>query len=244
MLGCIELLPVVLDALTSESLLVRVRAAIAAVLLGDRQRGTDALKTMALKPGPHRRHAMRLALMALDSAEGHELLKMTDAFEDCLRVRIIGCGLVGDLSYVPWLIEQMNQPALARIAAEAFVNVTGAEFNRDQLESMPPQDYADGPFDDPDDDVVEVPEDVALPWPDVKRLKSWWKDERAGFATGTRLFLGRPLSVVNCIDVLKRGQQRQRVIAAHHLALLEPGRILFPTSAPTWRQDKLLDTLS
>lgn len=242
-LGRVDLLPLVLEAFSSESQLVRMRAANAAVLLGDRRRGIDALMTMAFKPGPHRRRAMRLALMTLDCAGGHDLLKQTDGFEDSLRVRVMGCGLVGDAKYVPWLIEQMNQPALARIAAEAFVNLTGADFNLDQLESMPPQGHEDGPSDDPDDDVVEVPEDVALPWPDVARVRQWWDDKHARFSAGTRFFLGQPVSAAHCIDVLKRGHQRQRVVAAHHLVLLEPGRVLFPTSAPAWRQDTLLAQL-
>ena len=243
-LGRVDLLPLVLEALTSESQLVRMRAANAAVLLGDRRRGLDALMTMAFKPGPHRRRAMRLALMTLDCAGGHDLLRQAYASEDSLRVRVMGCGLVGDARYVPWLIEQMNQPALARVAAEAFVSVTGADFNLDQLESMPPEGQEEGPSDDPDDDEVEVPEDVALPWPDVERVKTWWHDNHARFAAGTRLFLGQPVSAGHCIDVLERGHQRQRVVAAHHMALLEPGRVLFPTSAPAWRQDTLLQRVS
>jgi len=34
--------------------------------------------------------------------------------------------------------------------------------------------------------------------------------------------------------------QRQRVLAAHYLCLLEPGTPLFNTSAPAWRQQRLL----
>jgi hypothetical protein len=43
-----------------------------------------------------------------------------------------------------------------------------------------------------------------------------------------------------CIDVLKNGYQRQRILAAHYLCLLDPGTPLFNTSAPAWRQQRLL----
>jgi hypothetical protein len=44
----------------------------------------------------------------------------------------------------------------------------------------------------------------------------------------------------HCIDVLKSGYQRQRILAAHYLCRLNPGTPLFNTSAPAWRQQRLL----
>ena len=97
-----------------------------------------------------------------------------------------------------------------------------------------------GPSDDPDDDDVELPEDIALPWPDVERIKAWWMEHRSEFTPGQKLFLGKPITPEHCIHVLKTGYQRQRVIAAHYRCLIQPGTVLFPTSAPAWRQQKLL----
>ena len=57
---------------------------------------------------------------------------------------------------------------------------------------------------------------------------------------GTRYFMGAPVTREHCIDVLKNGYQRQRILAAHYLCLLEPGTPLFNTSAPAWRQQRLL----
>jgi hypothetical protein len=34
--------------------------------------------------------------------------------------------------------------------------------------------------------------------------------------------------------------QRQRILAAHYLCLLDPGTPLFNTSAPAWRQQRWL----
>jgi uncharacterized protein (TIGR02270 family) len=171
---------------------------------------------------------------------GHDLLLQLADMTDADRLRIIGAGLVGHVRYVPWLIEQMANPVLARIAGEAFVNIAGADFNLDQLETMPPADFEDGPTDDPADENVDVPDDVALPWPDVDRVKQWWTKHNSRFSASSRYFLGQPLCPEACAVVLRGGFQRQRVLAAHHLSLLTPGTPLFNTSAPAWRQQRAL----
>jgi hypothetical protein len=40
--------------------------------------------------------------------------------------------------------------------------------------------------------------------------------------------------------VLVQGQQRQRIAAAFGVARWRPNEVLFPTSAPAWRQKMLL----
>jgi hypothetical protein len=57
---------------------------------------------------------------------------------------------------------------------------------------------------------------------------------------GQRYFMGAPVTWEHCLDVLKHGYQRQRILAAHYLCLLRPGTPLFNTSAPAWRQQRLL----
>ena len=212
----------------------------AAVLLGGRGRPVEVLTDIGTGSSSWSDAAFRLSLQVLAPPMGHEVLARSEGPTDNARRRIIGTGYVGDAKYVPWLIDQMSNPAVARIAAEAFVHITGADFNLDQLESMPPDDFEDGPTDDPDDEDVELPEDIALPWPDVERIKAWWMEHRSEFTPGQKLFLGKPITPEHCIHVLKTGYQRQRVIAAHYRCLIQPGTVLFPTSAPAWRQQKLL----
>jgi hypothetical protein len=52
--------------------------------------------------------------------------------------------------------------------------------------------------------------------------------------------MGQPVTKEHCIQVLKTGYQRQRILAAQYLCLLEPGTPLFNTAAPAWRQQRLL----
>jgi hypothetical protein len=53
----------------------------------------------------------------------------------------------------------------------------------------------------------------------------------------------RGWSRAQSLDVLKNSFQRQRVLAARALCLLEPGTPLFNTGAPAWRQRALLSQM-
>ena len=242
-LGRIDLLPQLRAALGEAKPELRFWAAWSAVLLGDRTQGLDALAAFALKAGPRQPRAFQFALQALDVAAGHALLLDSAVLPDALRLRIQGAGFIGDVRYVPWLIEQMAQPAVARIAGEAFATITGADFNLEQMEVPPPDDFEDGPTEDPDDENVELPEDITLPWPDAAVVQRWWQANQSRFVAGTRSFMGQPVSRAVCVGVLRGGFQRQRDAAALHLALLEPPAPLFATAAPAWRQQRALAAL-
>lgn len=242
-LGRTDLLPRVRALLGEAKPELRFWAAWSAVLLGDRGHALDALRAFALEPGPRQMRAFQLALQALDVGAGHALLSECAGLPGAARLRIVGAGFVGDARYAPWLIEQMAQPAAARIAAEAFVGITGVDFNLEQMEVPPPEGFEDGPSEDPDDENVDLPEDAALPWPDAQRLQRWWQANAARFAPGSRWFLGQPVSEAACAQVLREGFQRRRVAAALHRTLLQPDMPLFPTSAPAWRQQRWLDRL-
>lgn len=211
------------------------------VLLGDRGEALEALEALGSVAGPRRLDALRLALLAAGPARGHALLHRLERTPESMRLRVLGAGLVGDPRYVPWLIDAMDDPALARIACEAFVHITGADVNLDVLEALPPEGYDDAPSDDPEDDDVALPEDVPLPWPDVPRVAAWWAERSSRLTPGARFFLGRPVTPEYCLHVLRSGLQLQRVLAAHHRTLIAPGTVLFPTSSPAWRQRRLLE---
>jgi hypothetical protein len=176
----------------------------------------------------------------------------------------------GDPVYLPWLLKQMRQRALARLAGEAFslitgvdlvaacldnktpavatapsrrLDVTDVDFVGAPLDDNPPGPLETTPNDDPDDPNVEMDFDNDLPWPDIEKVEKWWTTNSAHFRKGTRYFMGAPVTREHCIDVLKTGYQRQRILAAHYLCLLDPGTPLFNTSAPAWRQQKLLDAM-
>ena len=157
-----------------------------------------------------------------------------------VRLLIEGSGIVGDPAYVPWLVKHMTDDKKARVAGEAFTLITGADLALLDLERKPPEEFESGPNDDPNDTNVAMEDDDGLPWPDAEKIDAWWASNGSRFQNGVRYFMGAPVTREHCIDVLKNGYQRQRILAAHYLCLLEPGTPLFNTSAPAWRQQRWL----
>ncbi|HET9386078.1 MAG TPA: TIGR02270 family protein [Gemmatimonadales bacterium] len=212
-----------------------------AVLLGNRGTAVDTLSVMALNPkAMHRARAFRLTLQAMDTPAAHSTLQALARDAGQLRWLIQGSGIVADAAYVPWLIDHMTAPETARLAGEAFTLITGADLDALQLWRAQPEDFESGPNENPDDENVEMDPDEGLMWPDQEKVKRWWDANARRFQPGTRYFMGAPVTRAHCIDVLKNGYQRQRILAAHYLCLLDPGTPLFNTSAPAWRQQKLL----
>jgi len=219
----------------------RFWAAWALVLLGERRDAIEVLRETVTDPSSsQRRRAFRLGLQAMNDAIAREFLRQVAQDEHGRRLRIEACGILGDPAYVPWLIEQMNASPIARHAGEAFTLITRADLASFDLERKPPENFESGPNDDPNDPNIDMDPDDGLPWPDVKKVEAWWQANESRFQQGTRYFMGKPVTREHCIDVLKNGYQRQRILAAHYLCLLEPGTPLFNTSAPAWRQQRLL----
>lgn len=156
------------------------------------------------------------------------------------RPLIRGIGVAGDAGFLTWLLRQMDDPALARIAGEAFSLITGLDLALLDLERDAAAGAAFGPNDDPDDDDTSMDEDAGLPWPDPARLEAWLQREGQHLVGGVRWFMGAPASSGRCLHVLRHGFQRQRSAAAVHLSLLAPGTPLFDTAAPAGRQQRRL----
>ena len=211
-----------------------------AVLLGNRDRALEAVRAMGHAPGPHRARAFRLALHAMSASDAEGLLRELAREPANLRWVIQGSGIIGNPGHVPWLIGHMNKPETARMAGEAFTLITGADLDALQLWRAQPEDFESGPSEDPNDENVEMDPDEGLMWPDHEKVQEWWVANGSRFQKGTRYFMGAPVTREQCTGVLKNGYQRQRILAAHHLCLLEPGTPLFNTSAPAWRQQRLL----
>jgi uncharacterized protein (TIGR02270 family) len=228
------------EALTDSDPVSQFWAAWSAVLLGDRQRALDALTQIGVTDNSHRARAFRLALQALTPAAAHAALQSLGGDPAQIRWLLQGSGINGDPTYAPWLIKHMADDTTSRLAGEAFSLITGTDLALLDLERKPPENFESGPNDNPEDTNVEMDPDDGLPWPDPEKIEDWWATNSSRFQPGQRYFVGAPVTRAHCIDVLKNGYQRQRILAAHYLCLLNPGTPLFNTSAPAWRQQKLL----
>jgi uncharacterized protein (TIGR02270 family) len=239
-MGYRDLLPTCLRAMNSDNSEVRFWAGWSAVLLGNRGVALEALASSDDVPEQTRASACLLVLQAMDQEGAHALLRSLGESPESLRLLIEGSGVGGDATYVPWLIRQMMQPKTARLAGEAFSLITGLDLANLHLDRKPGQQEHFGPNNDPNDGNVDMDVDEGLPWPDADRISRWWESNASRFESGTRYFLGGSVTWENCLRALKEGYQRQRILAAHYLCLLEPGTPLFEWRAPAFRQQRLL----
>ncbi|HEX5357227.1 MAG TPA: hypothetical protein VFW93_13495 [Aquabacterium sp.] len=190
--------------------------------------------------------AHRLALMAAPLDWGRDQVRAmaqpaeTDPVIKRRMMRMV--AWVGDVQVLPWLIHHMADDKWARLAGECFSLITGVNLVTEGLERAASEEgAATGPSDDPEEADVAMDEDDSLPWPDPLRVQAWWQAQGGRFAQGQRYFMGAAPSPAHVLDVLQQGAQRQRIMAAEYLCLLQPGRVLFPVAAPAWRQRRWLN---
>jgi uncharacterized protein (TIGR02270 family) len=157
------------------------------------------------------------------------------------RIAARYAGASGDAHHVPWLLERLADASIARAAGEALTSITGADMSRPPLRGAPPPGFAAGPSDDPADPSVAMDPDEDIPWPHGENVRTWWR-ARAPGSGARRTLLGEARTDAWLEQVLRRGRQRHRAIAAIALKLRRPGRPLFNVRAPSFRQAKALAT--
>ncbi|WP_321801140.1 hypothetical protein [Caballeronia sp. J97] len=261
-----DLLPACLEALCDDNAQCAFLAARSAVLMGERTRSLEALSKLVLDDAQaHDGAALRLALMFLDASEGLALLKRVAQNRNDRRMMLRGLGAMGDVRHIDWLIGQMSDPRLARLAGESFALVTGCDIAREKLDreplapamltgseavpatasgdldGSPPDGFEAGGSQDAPPAERESDEDTDLPWPDEQSIRTWWETRRARFQPNARLLLGEVVTPAHCRRVLAVGRQGHRRMAAEYLCALQRDKTLFPISAPTWRQRRWLE---
>ncbi len=203
--------------------------------MGDEE-ALGPLRAFAGQPGPFQLPATMVLLAWQPRDTSMAWIRQLMQAAETRRIGIQATGLFGDPVAVPWLIQQMRDESLARVAGEAFSLITGADLALLDLELEVLPDHDPGPNDDPDDENVALDDDENLTWPEAERVSAWWRDNGARFVAGRAYLFGEPLGEARCREVLRDGQQRQRMAAACLLARFVPGLPLFPTSAPVRRQ--------
>ena len=214
-----DLMPAVQAARAVDEPAVRFWGTWSAILLGDRAAVTY-LQPYVFTPGPHQSQALHLAFRVLPIEQARMWISSLAKDPAQARTVIAATGILGDPHAVNWLIGKMADPVLARLAGEAFTQITGIELERHQLMGSAPADQAPIPNDDPDDAYVGLDEDENLPWPDANKVAALWRAHGQHFMVGRRYFMGRPIAAELLKEKLTNGFQRQRHAAALELALL------------------------
>lgn len=237
-LGRVDLRPEIRAALDSEDRRCRFAAAWAGALLGE-PASTPVLWSLAAAESDC---SERAAAMAARRAPGEAPARIDGLARSGRGTReaIAAAGALGDPALVPWLLEQMASPALARRAAYAFATITGVDFAALELTAEPPEGFRAGPTDDPGDEDVAIDPDGDLPWPDRLAVDRWWRLHRRELRAGTRHLLGKPIAPEWLEEVLTRAAQPARAAAAVELCLASVRRVLFEVRARAAEQRRAL----
>lgn len=246
-----DLLPVLRQHFQSEDVACRFWSAWSALLLGD-QSALAPLKTFVVLESSYLERALQILLRAMGSTNAQNWLQglaqqlsqqsTNEATQqsEIIRYVLIGAGIVGDPIYISTLIQQMENPELARVAGEAFTMITGVDLAYEDLEGEWPEDFEAGPTENPEDEDVEMDPDEDLPWPEPALIQKWWSEQEKNFRPGMRYLAGQPINQQQCQQVLTSGMQTQRLAAALELALMQPDNSLFEVRAPGFRQQHIL----
>ncbi|MCI5221664.1 MAG: TIGR02270 family protein, partial [Candidatus Electrothrix sp. AR4] len=168
-LGRADLLRVVQLHLQDEDPKCRFYEAWSLALLG-RNESLPVLQEIATSESRYAENACATALriMPLDAAHAwlRDLSQKKQGAEQGARLSVLGAGVLGDPVAVPWLIQTMEVPELARVAGEALSMITGLDLAYEDLEGEWPEGFTAGPTDDPEDEDVDLDPDEDLPWPE------------------------------------------------------------------------------
>ena len=238
-LGKTELAGTTKDHLNDEDENCRFWAAWSSAVLGH-MTGVPALLKTSEGEGPFSERACIAALRRMSVGEGHDWHRAVLEKPRLQRIALIGAGAIGDPGLIPWLIEHMSVPEIARLAGESFSMITGIDLAYEDLEVEWPEGFEAGPSENPEDEDVEMDPDEDFPWPEPKLIQEWWQKNKSNFKSGVRYLCGKPILEEQCRHVLKYGYQRQRAAAALELAMMRPGQPLFNVKAPGFRQQTVL----
>ena len=229
-----DLLPAVRHGLDDPDAGCRVRSAWSGALLGDAA-AVGALRRLAECDEAAGEEAAAVAVRRMSPADASAWQRELAMTPGAARAAIAAAGAIGDPTLLAWLIEQMSDPALARLAGESFTLITGVDLVAERLTVEAPTDHRAGPSESPEDEDVALDLDEHLPWPDLEGVQAWYSQRGKQLAGASRLLLGRRIEPTALRDVLRHGRQRQRMAAAIELAILS-ARAPFDVTAPALRQ--------
>src|SRR5271157_619832 len=217
----------------------RFWAAWSSALLSAQRNAVTSLQDIAEAGGTFAERAAQTAMRRLAPKDAKTWLIRLVKELGQKRIALIAAGAFADPEAIPFLIDQMKVPKLARVAGESFSLISGADIAYEDLDGEPPEDVEVAPPETPEAEAA-LEADLSLPWPDPVLVQKWWNTRQGNFAKGTRYLLGQPITPESLRLALKNGYQRQRAAAALELAILKPGRPVFEVRAPGFRQQQLL----
>jgi uncharacterized protein (TIGR02270 family) len=156
----------------------------------------------------------------------HDIVRAALRRPELRRHAIYALGFIGTADAVETCIAGMRDPALARLAGEAYCAITGADLDRDSLAAPEPEGPAQPiPLeeDDLDADLVPKAEDL-WPLPDLEAVRKHWERLKPGLPGGRRFLHGRQVSMATLVDFAENGPMLRRADVLRELAARTSGR--------------------
>ena len=166
-------------------------AAWAACLLGEQPAGTERLiaSFQSRTEAGHKRLAAELLPLVIEQHQMQVLIRRLLENETTKRWAVVALGSFGAASTLDWLVRQMDDPKLARIAGASFALATGGRLgpNNLELDVFPEAPDDDVVTADPQEEFIES----NLYWPDRAKVEVWLSENRNRFRPDTRHLLGQ-----------------------------------------------------
>lgn len=217
-LAALPHLPAVLACLMDEDPECRFWAAWSGALLGGDPQAVDAL--VAMVTGSRWEQVLPVPLLRLDFQRAGAWPGELMADPLTARQGIRAAGLWGDPTWIPSLLERMDDSRTARAAGEAFCWITGVDLALARLRGGSP---LPSPEEKDEDAVPPADPDEGLEFPSPQATADWWQKNRSRFPSGRRFLLGQAWSGESIDRALTSGSQRLRAASAVAWGLTYPG---------------------
>ena len=225
-----DLVPALNQAMNADDPDIKFWAYWSAALLGN-QAAVAHLKPYVVESDQYHETALNMIFNTLSVERSREWLSELSKDPGNLRTLIKAAAISGDTQVIPWLIQQMHDPGVARIAGLSLSMMTGVDLEASKLDKEIEIAFEDNPEGEIEDDAEN--EDSDLPWPDPIRIRSWWDKQASSYQPTERYFLGKVIDADALKSAMQNGNQRQRSDAALKLAVLESNTILHNTAVPS-----------
>ena len=173
------------------------------------------------------------SLAALGSPEEQQLVIGALREPSLQQAGLFALAYIGTPEAVEICLTGMRDEKLARVAAEAYCAITGAELARDGLAQPEP---ADGPapprLEDDDLDANLVPAAAEQwPLPHLDAVRKHWQSVRQQHGRSVRHWRGRPAGLEGLAAAIERGPMLRREDLARELAVRTAGKYDLETRA-------------
>jgi uncharacterized protein (TIGR02270 family) len=160
----------------------------------------------------------------LGGPKEHKLIldSVTDA--SLQKAALWSLGHIGTREAAETCLLAMKNPKLARMGAESYCTITGANLARDKLEAPEPEEPPP-PFekDDLDANLVPRPEEL-WPLPDPQLVRKHWAEVSPRFQAGRRYLRGAPHDGQSLLMAIVSGPMLRRADHAFEIYVRSEGR--------------------